>query len=341
MSRRRAPSETAAERDRETAGGERHDFVAEAAEAGERLDRMLAARLPRLSRSRLKGLIEGGFLTSDGRGLTAPSTKVKAGQRFRLIVPAAEEPEPEGQALPLDVVYEDAHLIVIDKAAGMVVHPAPGNPDRTLVNALIAHCGASLTGVGGVRRPGIVHRLDKDTSGLMVAAKTETVHHGLVEQFAARTIERAYDALVWGRPQPAEGEISGNIGRSPRNRKKMAVLKRGGKPAVTRYKVLRSFAAGAVSQVECRLLTGRTHQIRVHMTAEGFPLLGDPLYGGRGRQRAARLPEPAASAVGGFARQALHAKLIGFHHPETGNWLSFNSALPPDMKDLTKTLELL
>lgn len=324
-----------------TAQDERHDFVAEAAEAGQRLDRVLSARLPQLSRSRIKGLIEGGFLSSNGQGLRAPSTKVKAGQRLSLIVPAAEEAEPEGQALPLDVVYEDEHLIVVDKAAGMVVHPAPGNPDRTLVNALIAHCGTSLTGVGGVRRPGIVHRLDKDTSGLMVAAKTEPVHRGLVEQFAARTIERAYDCLVWGRPQPTEGEISGNIGRSPRNRKKMAVLKRGGRPAVTRYKVLTSFAEGAVSLVECRLLTGRTHQIRVHMTARGFPLLGDPVYGGRGRQRAARLSEPAASTVTAFDRQALHAKLLGFHHPATGKRLSFKSPLPLDMKGLTETLELL
>ena len=329
----------------ETAAGARHDFVAEAAEAGQRLDRMLAARLPHLSRSRIKGLIEGGCLTGDERALTAPSTKVKAGQRFCLIVPPVEEARPQGQALPLDVVYEDAHLIVIDKAAGMVVHPAPGNPDRTLVNALIAHCGDSLTGVGGVRRPGIVHRLDKDTSGLMVAAKTEPAHRGLVEQFAARTIERAYDCLVWGRPRPAEGEIRGNIGRSPRNRKKMAVLERGGKPAVTRYSVLKSFAEDAVSLVECRLLTGRTHQIRVHMTAQGFPLLGDPLYGGRGgrggRGRSARLPAPAAAAARAFARQALHAKLLGFHHPATGQWLTFNSALPPDMRDLTRTLELL
>jgi len=341
MNRRTAPLETATEAVSEASAGERHDFVAEATEAGQRLDRMLTARLPQLSRSRIKGLIEGGFLSSDGQDITAPSTKVKAGQRFRLIVPAAEEAKPQGQALPLDVVYEDEHLIVVDKAAGMVVHPAPGNPDHTLVNALIAHCGTSLTGVGGVRRPGIVHRLDKDTSGLMVAAKTEATHHGLVEQFAARTIERAYDCLVWGRPQPSEGEIRGNIGRSPRNRKKMAVLKRGGKPAITRYKILKSFAEGSISLVECRLLTGRTHQIRVHMSAYGFPLLGDPLYGGRGRQRAARLPEQAAAAINSFTRQALHAKLLGFHHPATGKWLSFNSTLPPDMKDLTETLELL
>ena len=243
--------------------------------------------------------------------------------------------------MALDVVYEDADIIVIDKPAGMVVHPAPGNPDRTLVNALIAHCGASLTGVGGVRRPGIVHRLDKDTSGLMVAAKSDAAHRGLVEQFAARSVERVYTALVWGRPEPAQDEISGNIGRSPRNRKKMAVLHRGGRPAATRYRVRKSYAGGAASLVECRLLTGRTHQIRVHLTERGHPIIGDRTYGRPDGRRRTALPEAARHAALAMERQALHAETLGFQHPGTGEALRFESDLPPDIKSLKSSLETL
>ncbi|HEY1300288.1 MAG TPA: RluA family pseudouridine synthase, partial [Stellaceae bacterium] len=247
---------------------------------------------------------------------------------------------PAAQAIDLDIRYEDAHLIVIDKPAGLVVHPAPGNPDGTLVNALIAHCGDSLLGIGGVRRPGIVHRLDKDTSGLIVAAKTEAAHQGLSRDFARRRIDRAYAALVWGVPSPAAGEITGNIGRSPLNRKKMAVLVSGkGKDAVTRYRVERAFGDVA-ALVECRLGTGRTHQIRVHLAARGHPLIGDSLYGGRRARTAGRGTELAVEIVH-FRRQALHAKRLGFSHPVDGRRLEFDSPLPAELHALFTALERL
>ncbi|MFQ5467902.1 MAG: RluA family pseudouridine synthase, partial [Kiloniellaceae bacterium] len=221
------------------AAGRLHEIDAGPEEAGQRLDRVLAARLAGLSRSRLKGLIEQGHVTRGGATIMEPAYRVKQGQSFAIFVPETVSAAPEAQAIPLDIVYEDAHLIVLNKPAGLVVHPAPGNPDRTLVNALLAHCGDELAGIGGVCRPGIVHRLDKETSGLMVAAKTEPAHRSLAEAFAARNIERAYTAVVWGVPSPPAGEIEGNIGRNPRNRKKMAVVRRGGRPARTRYRVLR------------------------------------------------------------------------------------------------------
>ncbi len=322
-------------------GGERHLVAADEKDAGERLDRLLSRALPALSRSRLKGLIEGGRVTCEGQPQTQPGQRVKAGRVFQVEVPAPAPARPAAQAIPLEVVYEDEALIVIAKPAGLVVHPAPGNPDRTLVNALIAHCGDSLTGVGGVRRPGIVHRLDKDTSGLMVAAKTEAAHAALVAQFAARSIERAYAALVWGLPSPAEGEIAGNIGRSPRNRKKMALLERGGRPAATRYRVRRALAGGRIALVECRLLTGRTHQIRVHMSARGHPVLGDPLYGRGAARRGAALPEPARGLVRALKRQALHAETLGFDHPTSGERMTFSLQLPDDLKTLLDCLEAL
>ena len=305
--------------------------------AGQRLDRALQKRLPELSRSRLKQLILSGQVADDANVIRDPSRKVRAGQTFVVILPEPEAATPQAQAIPLDIRFEDAHLIVIDKPAGLVVHPAPGNPDGTLVNALIAHCGESLVGIGGVRRPGIVHRLDKDTSGLIVAAKTELAHRALSADFAARRIARAYVAIVWGVPLPAEGEIVGNIGRSMTNRKKMAVVGAArGKPAVTRYKVERAFD-DAAALIECRLLTGRTHQIRVHLAERGHPLIGDPVYGGRhGRHSATK----AAQAVH-FPRQALHARHLGFSHPASGEYLAFDSDLPDDMKSLLATLERL
>jgi 23S rRNA pseudouridine1911/1915/1917 synthase len=302
---------------------------------GERLDRALQLGLPELSRSRLKQLILSGQVANDGNVIRDPSRKVRAGQTFVVILPEPDDAIPQAQAIPLDIRFEDAQLIVIDKPAGLVVHPAPGNPDGTLVNALIAHCGESLAGIGGVRRPGIVHRIDKDTSGLMVVAKTEAAHHALSADFAARRISRAYAAVVWGVPLPAEGEISGNIGRSVTNRKKMAVVGAGrGKPAVTRYKVERAFADQA-ALVECRLLTGRTHQIRVHLAERGHPLIGDPAYGGRAARRAAT----KTSAAAYFPRQALHARHLGFVHPTSGEYLAFDSDLPDDMKSLLASLE--
>ena len=302
---------------------------------GQRLDRVLTRHLPALSRSRAKRLIEAGQVSCNGLALRDPAQKVRAGQAFVVLLTAVEDALPAPQAIALEIRFEDEHLIVIDKPAGMVVHPAPGNPDATLVNALLAHCGASLAGIGGVRRPGIVHRLDKDTSGLIVAAKTQAAHQALSRDFAARRIERSYLAIVLGVPTPAAGEIAANIGRSPVNRKKMAVVAAGrGKPAVTRYRVMRAFGAVA-ALVECRLGTGRTHQIRVHLAHIGHPLIGDPVYGGR----AARTAKPAG--IAGFDRQALHANRLGFTHPQGGEQLRFDSPLPADMAGLAHSLERL
>lgn len=309
----------------------------EAAERGERLDRLLARRFGDLSRTRLKHLVEAGRVSVDGATIKDPSLRVKPGQRCELIVPAPIADAPEAQAMALDIRYEDAELIVLEKPAGLVVHPAPGNPDRTLVNALLAHCGESLAGIGGVRRPGIVHRLDKDTSGLMVVAKTDHAHAALAADFAARRIERSYLGVTWGVPQPREGEISGAIGRNPANRKTMAVVTRGGRSAITRYRVDRLFKDVA-ALVQCRLATGRTHQIRVHLAAHGNPLIGDPVYGrSRGRRRA--LATPLRAAVESFPRQALHAASLGLKHPASGEWLQFQSELPSDMKELINILE--
>ncbi len=322
-----------------TAG--RHRVTAHESEAGERLDRLLARHLNGLSRSRMKALIEAGAVSTDGATIGEASFRVKPGQTFAIDIPETREAEPEAQAIPLDVVYEDREVIVVNKPAGLVVHPAPGNPDRTLVNALLAHCGPELTGIGGVGRPGIVHRLDKDTSGLMVAAKTQAAQDALTAQFAARSIERRYWALVWGRPQPGAGEIVGAIGRHPQNRKKMAVVTRNGKPATTRYRVLTSYAGGAVSLVECRLLTGRTHQIRVHLAHLGHPLLGDPLYGRARPALLKQLPPAAQARIAALGRQALHAKTLGFRHPGTTAPLSFDSEVPEDLKGLMDCLESL
>ena len=317
-----------------------HRVVVAADDAGTRLDRALATALPELSRTRIKALVQAGSLHANGVVIADPAYGVKAGETLTLLEPEAADPVPTAQAIALDIVYEDAHLIVLDKPAGLVVHPAPGNPDRTLVNALIAHCGDSLSGIGGVRRPGIVHRLDKETSGLMVAAKTDAAHRGLARQFAARTIERAYLALIWGILSPRQGEISGNIGRDPKNRKKMAVVRKGGKPALTTYRVLETFGQVA-SLVECRLSTGRTHQIRVHLAEIGHPVVGDPLYG-RGRARRLKgLPEAAQEALTGLHRQALHARLIGFNHPESAEYLRFESELPQDINHLLRLLALI
>ncbi len=306
---------------------------------GARLDRALQRQLPEMSRTRLKQLMLDGSIASAGKILRDPAQRASGGASVTIMLPVPGEPTPAAQAIPLDIRFEDAHLIVIDKPAGMVVHPAPGNSDGTLVNALLAHCGDSLAGIGGVRRPGIVHRLDKDTSGLLVAAKTETAHRALSHDFAARVIERAYAAIVWGVPLPAAGEIVGNIGRSPVNRKKMAVVADPrGKPAVTRYRVERRFANHA-ALIECRLLTGRTHQIRVHLSHIGHSLIGDPAYGSRGGRAIARAG-PLGQEISRFPRQALHARLLGFTHPATGLPLTFESPLPPDMAGLLSSLEL-
>ena len=316
----------------------RYEVTAAAAEAGVRLDRLLAQHLPQLSRSRIKALVVAGQVTADGATISDPSHRVKPGQNFAIVVPQARPAKPKAQVIALDIVYEDADLIVVNKPAGMVIHPAPGNPDMTLVNALIAHCGASLSGIGGELRPGIVHRLDKDTSGLIVAAKNDLAHRALSVAFAAHDIERAYLAIVWGMPVPAAGEIGGNIGRHPTDRKKMAIVARGGKAALTRYRVLRPLGPAA-SLVECRLATGRTHQIRVHMAAIGHPVVGDPTYGRMTAARTSVLSAGTRKAVHDFHRQALHAYLLGFKHPGSHAPVRWEAELPSDMKALIRVLE--
>jgi len=306
-----------------------------------RLDKALADALPNLSRARLRTLIEAGqvCLLETGATILDPSAKVKPGQTWQVTIPPPEDPTPKGEDIPLTVVYEDDDLIVIDKPAGLVVHPAPGHAGGTLVNALIAHCGDSLSGIGGARRPGIVHRLDKDTSGLLVAAKNDEAHQGLSDQFAVHSIERAYIALCWTAPRPRSGTIDLPLGRSKHNRLQIAVQEHGGKEAVTHYEVKDLFGPRHdpwASLVECRLQTGRTHQIRVHMTHIGHPLLGDPVYG-RGKM-VGGLPKGAREAIQAFERQALHAGILGFDHPISGNPLKFESKLPHDMLALMAAL---
>jgi 23S rRNA pseudouridine1911/1915/1917 synthase len=296
--------------------------------AGWRLDRALAAAIPTLSRERLKALISAGAVEVGGRTVRDPATKVTAPVGVSVAIPNPRPAHNEAQEIPLVIAYEDEHLIVVDKPAGLVVHPACGNFDGTLVNALLHHCRGSLSGIGGVERPGIVHRIDKDTSGLMVAAKTDRAHAGLAKQFADHSIDRRYRAIVSGQPRNDAGRIEGNLGRSPSNRKKMAIVGPGqGKHAVTHYTVLEPLRGAAL--VECRLETGRTHQVRVHMASIGHPLLGDPVYGrsGSGDVRAllSRLH---------FERQALHAARLGFAHPITSEALAFESNIPADMQDL-------
>ncbi len=294
----------------------------------QRLDKALADAT-QLSRERIKALIAEGRVSLDGAPATSPSAKANAGAAFEIAIPPAAEPAAQPQDIPLDIVFEDDHLIVVDKPAGLVVHPAAGNPDGTLVNALLHHCRGQLSGIGGVARPGIVHRIDKGTSGLLVVAKSDAAHEGLARQFADHSIERAYLAVVNGHPQPPSGTVSGRVGRSDANRKKMAVLPdtaSRGKHAITHYKVLKLLDNSAL--VECRLETGRTHQVRVHMASIGHALLGDPLYG-----RPNSKIRPILKQLD-FKRQALHAAVLGFVHPVNRNQLRFSSELPADMKEL-------
>ncbi len=306
--------------------------------AGGRLDRFLADAWPDLSRARVISLIQAGAVQVDPPQAKPliPASKVRAGEVYIAVPPPPLEAEPQPEAIPLTVIYEDADLIVIDKPAGLTVHPAPGNYTGTLVNALLHHCGDSLSGIGGVRRPGIVHRIDKDTSGLLVVAKNDHAHNGLAVQFAQHTVRRIYTAYVWGTPAPRAGRIEGAIGRDPKNRKRMAITP-GGKAAVTHYKVARVFGFGA-SEITCQLETGRTHQIRVHMTESGWPLIGDPLYGRISRNRKAQLPEPGLSAALNFGRQALHAGVIGFAHPRSNAYLEFEQPPSADLSALAAEL---
>ena len=301
----------------------------EPAHAGWRLDRALAAALPTMSRERLKALIRSGAL-AQGR-LRDPAVKVKGDETFVLAVPEPEPAHNVPQDIPLRIIFEDPHLLVVDKPAGLVVHPAAGNRDGTLVNALLHHCGGSLSGIGGVARPGIVHRIDKDTSGLLVVAKTDVAHEGLAKQFAAHSIDRRYLAIVSGVPKSKEGTVDAPLARSSANRKKIAIVQGGrGKRAVTHWTRITALRDAAL--VECRLETGRTHQVRVHMASIGHPLLGDPVYGRSGKTHRKLLNELE------FNRQALHAAELGFTHPVTKHKLSFASAMPADMQELFDAL---
>ena len=311
-------------------------------EVSGRLDRALAGHhalvAETVSRERVKSLLAAGAITRDGTEVRDGSAAARAGL-YEVVLPAPEPAEPRPQALPLVVLWEDGDLIVVDKPAGMAAHPGPGTPDGTLVNALLHRCGPSLSGVGGVLRPGIVHRLDKETSGVMVAAKNDRAHAGLSRLFAAHDLDREYLALVRGAPEPRRGEVATRIGRSPHDRKKMTVLKAGGRDALTRYAVERTWRRGGggeavAARVRCRLETGRTHQIRVHMAHKGSPCLGDPTYG----SGAPAAPVREALAASGLARQALHAAVLGFVHPVTGKALRFETEPPADMVRLEQEL---
>lgn len=335
-------------------GGETLQVVLEADAVPERLDAALARRLADVSRSRLKALIQAGNVTVDGRTVEDPARRVNAAAVIDVTLPAPEPATPQPEAIPLTVLHEDDALVVIDKPAGLVVHPGAGNATGTLVNALLAHCGASLSGIGGVARPGIVHRLDKDTSGVMVVAKTDVAHQKLSAQFAdhGRTgkLERAYVAVVWGVPAQRAGVIETYIGRDPRNREQMAVLREtaaGARLAITHYEVLETFgprAAPVASLVECRLETGRTHQIRVHMAHLGHPLLGDAVYGSGFRTKVAKLAKTAPEAVAALEaldRQALHARLLAFVHPTSRKLMRFVAEPPADLARMIAALEAL
>ncbi len=301
--------------------------------AGWRFDRALAAALPALSRERLKALISSGAVGGPGGLLRDPSKKVAGNETVSVAVPAPTPATAEAQDIALTIVYEDEHLLVVDKPAGLVVHPAAGNLDGTLVNALLHHCAGRLSGIGGVARPGIVHRIDKDTSGLLVVAKNDPTHVELSRQFAAHTVKRLYLAIVAGRPIPPAGRIEGALARSPANRQKMAIVADGrGKHAVTHYRTLHQLRDAAA--IECRLETGRTHQVRVHMASVGHPLLGDPAYG-----RTRPVHKDALTKLG-FVRQALHARTLGFQHPVSKENLSFESPVPTDIQELIGLLSV-
>jgi 23S rRNA pseudouridine1911/1915/1917 synthase len=309
---------------------------------------VLAARLPGLSRSRLQALIGAGAVTRNGEPVHDANLRVKAGEAYAVAVPRPEPAEPEPQAMALAIAYEDSDIIVIDKPKGLTVHPGPGHASGTLVNALIAHCGTSLSGIGGVRRPGIVHRLDKDTTGLMVVAKSDRAHQGLAEQFAAHgadgRLRRGYRAIAWGAPERPRGAIDAALARSAANRTKIAVVRGGskrGRHAVTHYEVLERFGPPAkpvASLLRLVLETGRTHQVRVHLAHIGHPLLGDATYGAGHKASARKLGAAAQAALAALGRQALHAAELAFVHPVSGRRLEFESPLPPDMADLAAAL---
>ncbi len=319
-----------------------------AVEEGARLDKFLAGIADGMSRTRIKGLVEAGYVHVDGKQISDAGTKVRAGQSIEIVVPEPVAAEPAGEAIPLNVIFEDDALVIIDKPAGLVVHPAAGHETGTLVNALIAHCGESLSGIGGVKRPGIVHRLDKDTSGLLVVAKTDEAHKGLSALFAdhGRTLSltRDYLAFVWGQPESSAGMIDAPLGRHPWHREKQAVVSLAkGREAITHFRVERTFGRDAngralVSLVRCSLETGRTHQIRVHMAHIGHPVLGDPLYAQGFRTKTVHLSEAARAIVDVMRRQALHATSLGFEHPVSGEEMLFESPLSNELAALAEAL---
>ncbi|MEQ8825034.1 MAG: RluA family pseudouridine synthase [Filomicrobium sp.] len=324
------------------------EVTAEEKDAGERIDRWLAGQFPEFSRSRIQALIKAGAVSTSGGTIGDVKERVKPGCTYLMVAPEATDPEPQGEDISLNVVFEDDQLIVIDKPAGLVVHPAPGHSSGTLVNALIAHCGQSLSGIGGVKRPGIVHRLDKDTSGLLVVAKTDQAHQSLSEQFAEHgrdgRLHRAYVALAWGVFERPSGVIDAPLGRSSANRMKMAVVsEEAGRYALTHYHSLATYqdveGTPAVSLVRLELETGRTHQIRVHLAHVRHPVLGDPAYGAGFKASSRRLSDGARIMLSRLKRQALHAAELGFEHPVTGDDLSFKSPLPEDMAQLISALE--
>lgn len=307
------------------------DVRLEPAHAGWRLDRALAAAVPTLSRERLKSLIRNGAVAADGTPVRDPAAKVKGDEHLSVAVPEPAQAHNEPQDIPLKIIFEDQHLLVVNKPAGLVVHPAAGNLDGTLVNALLHHCAGKLSGIGGVARPGIVHRIDKDTSGLLVVAKTDVAHEGLAKQFAAHSINRRYLAIVSGVPKTPEGVVDAPLARSATNRRKIAIVHTSrGKRAVTHWRRLDVLRDAAL--VECRLETGRTHQVRVHMASIGHPLVGDQVYGRSGKIHGKVLKDLS------FHRQALHATELGFTHPVTRSRLSFSSPMPPDMQELMRAL---
>jgi len=324
----------------------RFSFVVAPDESGARLDRYLAERTEaasaHLSRTRIKSLIEDGCVSIGGELATSPSRRLAADETVALIVPPAQAAEPKAEDIPIDIVFEDEHLLVVDKAAGLVVHPASGHETGTLVNALIAHCGESLSGIGGVKKPGIVHRLDKDTSGLLVVAKTDAAHKGLSRLFEDHGrklhLVREYQAFVWGVPDRAYGVVEAPVGRHHTQREKMAVTKpERGRDAITHWETLETF--GVSARLSCRLETGRTHQIRVHMAHIGHPLIGDKTYGSGFKTKAALLSGDARAVVESLGRQALHAGTLGFEHPITHKELLFESPLPADLSTLREALD--
>lgn len=329
--------------------GKSYTFLVDAPDAGRRLDAFLPLAFDGLSRNRLQEIIRSGNAFLNQCATKSPKVRLKAGDCVTLMIPPPEDPTPLGEKIPLDIVFEDEDLIVIDKPSDMVVHPAAGNWSGTLVNALIHHCSGSLSGIGGVKRPGIVHRLDKETSGLLIVAKNDFTHKGLAAQFADHgrngPLRRAYKAFVWNTPARAKGTVQTQLGRAPNNRLKMAVLASGGREAITHYEVAQAYgcadnnAEALASLVICRLETGRTHQIRVHMTHIGCPLMGDPVYGTGFATKSARMPPAVASLIDRLNRQALHAYLLEIEHPRTGKTLHFESPLPQNLEQLATALK--